>query len=443
MCLKESTISDFHHHIPGNRFPAQAGFLFLLLLLQACTISTVQINRGQAEQSPEPLLFNTPVQIVNSEDVHAIILEKKGAQGSLPAIELASGEQLELSFDLLEFDSRTLTVEFAHHTKDWNTSPLAPDSYIDGLQRIYLPFGRVSVSRQPSYRSYTYTFPDDQFRFTKSGNYTLRVTDHDTGFLLFSLPFFIYENEGSVTGSAERRSASLRTLHRPVGRYTLPDFITRPSFDLHFQFIQNRFIGRSIKNPHTDFSDEREVYVEAPAQPVMIGDYEFMKLDLSPLSISNNQIRSFDPVSSPMKVSLTDDTNAFNNHGDRHTMSTFGSPNRSGDAPYVEVTFTLDADTEMEGDEIYLVGDFTNWAIRNDNKMEYSDAINRWQTTTIMKEGQYAYKYVLMRDQQLDDLYFDSRFSRAAQEYLMLVYMRDNREFYDRLLQYGQFYSNN
>lgn len=440
MYLMESSISDFRDHISGCNRLVLVGIFFLFL--HSCTITTVQNNRGQTAQSQDPQFFNTPVQIVNSEDVHSILLQRKGVQGSLPAIELGSSEQLELSFDLLEFESRTLTLEFVHHTKDWGTSSLAPDSYIDGLQRIYLPFGQVSASRQPLYRAYIYSFPDDQFRFTKSGNYTLRVTDNDTGYLLFSVPFFIYENEGSVAGSIEDLSTSVRKLHKPVGRYTLPDFISQPSFDLHFQFIQNRFLGRSIKNPQTDFSDDNVVYAEAPVQPVFIGDYEFMKLDLSPLSLYNHQIRSFDPASTPMKVSLIDDTDAFH-EGDRHSLSLFGSPDRNADAPYTEVTFTLDADIEHEFDAIYLVGDFTNWAIQSDMKMDYSDAIDRWQTTALIKQGQYAYKYIVIRNQQLDDLYFDSLFSRTEQEYLMLVYMRDNREFYDRLLQYGQFYSNN
>lgn len=440
MYLTESTISECLHHIQDCCVRSAAGLC--LLFLVSCSVTTVQ-NRGTADQDGGQQLFNIPVQIVNSQDVHSIILQRADARGSLPAIELGGSEQLELSFDLLEFESRTLSVEFVHHTKDWHTSQLAPDFYIDGLQRIYLPFGQVSSAKQPVYRSYTYSFPDDQFRFTRSGNYTLRVTDQDTGHLLFTLPFFVYENEGSVRGSVEQYSAPVRTLHRPVGIYTLPEFISQPSFDLHFQFIQNRFIGRRIDNPDASFSDEHEVYVEAPVQPVIVGDYEFMKLDLSVLSISNNQIRSFDPVSSPVKVSLTDDTHAFNIPGDRYTMSTFGAPYRSADTPYAEVTFTLDADTLQEDEHIYLVGDFNNWTIRNDNKMEYSDMINRWQTRVIMKQGQYAYKYVLMSDDQLDDLYFDSRFSRGEQEYLMLVYMRDNREFYDRLLQYGQFYANN
>src|SRR5690625_810171 len=105
-------------------------------------------------------------------------------------------------------------------------------------------------------------------------------------------------------------------------------------------------------------------------------------------------------------------------------------------------TFTLEADIEEESDEIYLVGDFTNWSIRNENRLYLSEETGLWQTRAVIKEGQYDYKYILVRDQQPDDLYFDALFTPSVQEYLMLVYMRDHREFYDRLMQYGQFLSN-
>ncbi|HLR90076.1 MAG TPA: type IX secretion system plug protein domain-containing protein [Balneolaceae bacterium] len=386
--------------------------------------------------------FNTPVQMVNSRDVHSIQLERKGVPGSLPAIELSSDEQLELSFDLIGFESRTLFAEFVHHTKDWTPSLLSTDFYIDGLQRIYLPFGRVSAAFRPSYRSYSYSFPDEQFRFTRSGNYLLRITDQESGMLLFSLPFYVYENEGSLTGSTERIRSGIRDLHRPVGKYHLPDFITQPSFDLHFHFIQNRFIGKGVNQPLTDFSDEHLVYVETPPRGVFIGDYEFMKLNLTPLSISNHQIRSFDPVSAPMQAILTVDTESFNRTGDKASPGSYGSPLRNPDTPYVDVTFTLEADIEEESDEIYLVGDFTNWSIRNENRLYLSEETGLWQTRAVIKEGQYDYKYILVRDQQPDDLYFDALFTPSVQEYLMLVYMRDHREFYDRLMQYGQFLSN-
>src|SRR5690625_7615338 len=110
--------------------------------------------------------------MVNSRDVHSIQLERKGVPGSLPAIELSSDEQLELSFDLIGFESRTLFAEFVHHTKDLAASLLSTDFYIDGLQRIYLPFARVSAASRPSSLRYSYSLPDQQFHFTESDDLT-------------------------------------------------------------------------------------------------------------------------------------------------------------------------------------------------------------------------------------------------------------------------------
>src|SRR5690625_6324387 len=55
-------------------------------------------------------------------------------------------------------------------------------------------------------------------------------------------------------------------------------------------------------------------------------------------------------------------------------------------------TFTLEADIEEESDEIYLVGDFTNWSIRNENRLYLSEETGLWQTRAVIKEGQYDYR---------------------------------------------------
>jgi len=53
----------------------------------------------------------------------------------------------------------------------------------------------------------------------------------------------------------------------------------------------------------------------------------------------------------------------------------------------------------------------------------------------------YNYKYILMENGAIDDLYFDDLFLRTPQEYHALVYMRDPQRFYYRLLQVNHFFS--
>jgi len=71
--------------------------------------------------------------------------------------------------------------------------------------------------------------------------------------------------------------------------------------------------------------------------------------------------------------------------------------------------------------------------------MEYDAGRDRWVGSAVMKEGEYAYKYVLVENGRMNDTALDDLFSRTQQEYHALVYFRDPDRFYHRLLQVHSF----
>ena len=57
-----------------------------------------------------------------------------------------------------------------------------------------------------------------------------------------------------------------------------------------------------------------------------------------------------------------------------------------------------------------------------------------WTGRALIKQGVYAYKYVILRDNQVDDLALDQGFISAKQEYLTFIYFKDPDQNFDRLL---------
>jgi hypothetical protein len=419
----------------------------LLVVFQGCKI--FESDNGSRERLPEINLpqnqFTVPGQVVLADPVRSIRLNKTGNPASAPIIELDSNDQLTLQFEMLQFESSQFRVRFTHHNPDWTRSPIPPEFFIDGLYKLYLDGGRVSQGQRPQYRQYRYEFPNRDFRFTRSGNYMLRIEDQDTGYLLFSLPFFVMENRGSIASRVESLTVprrDLRISHRPVSRYSLPDFVDQPQFDLEFYYVQNQFWGRSRRAAELDFSAPGEVHFEMDRNRPFIGDYEFLELRLDDLSLSNTQVLETRPNEIPPRLVLFDDVSGFASTGRLLQFGRFGNPNMSLQARYANVVFNFDGGSDLEPEtEIYVVGDFNNWAIRSGNKLEYNQDTGRWQNSTIIKEGIYHYKYILMEDGEIDDLYFDDLFTRTPQEYHAFVYMRDSQRFYYRLLQVNHFIS--
>lgn len=391
-------------------------------------------------------MFTVPGQIVLDEDVKSIRLFRTGAVRSAPIIRLGSGENLTLRFDMIGFESRGFYLTFTHHDPDWNMSSIHPEYFMEGNARVYIDGGTVSRSQRPSFRMFEYTFPNRDVVFKTSGNYMARVHDEDTGDMLFSIPFFIHENEGDIVSSTQAIYAprqDLRVIHIPKSRYLYPDEIDMPGFDLQFYFIQNRFWGRSVKADVFDVSTDGEVRYEVSRNRGFIGDYEYLMLEMINLTQMGNRIVGFEPETIPPTVILQDDVAGLSPNTGSQSFNRSADPVSGTEALYGNVQFTLDAEQTIdENSEIYLVGDFNNWMIQPVHRLRYDDEMERWIGNAIIKEGVYSYKYIILENGEIKDLALDDTFTRIEQEYTTFVYYRDPQQFYYRILQSNTFYSN-
>jgi len=416
----------------------------LFVLFSGCgLIKTDSNNEIRNSRPTAPAhLFNIPGELFLDNSVQSIQLYKKGNETSAPIIRLQSNDKLQLRFDYLQLDNRQFRISFTHHDPDWHRSSLALDFFQDGFYNISFGGGKISDSRRPVYRQYSFEFPNEQIQFKASGNYILRVEDFDTGNLLFTLPFFIHENEGDIRSSVETIIAPRRDLRKtqlPAGRFLLPEFVREPEFDLQFYFFQNQFWGRGKKAGEIDFSSPDQAYFELERDSAFVGDFEFIALELSEISQNPPRILSVDPTTIPPRVELNEDTEGFTASGFL-PGNRFGRPDTRLSARYVDVRFNFNPEKYIAPEsEVYLVGDFNNWSLQSAQRLTFDPELDRWLTNAIIKEGTYLYKYVLLENNRINDLYFDDRFQRKEQQYHSFVYFFDQEQLYYRLLQVNEF----
>lgn len=420
----------------------------ILILSTGCTLfetsSHSQSSSRSLTSSGVENNFNPPGQLTFSDNVYSIQLHRKSSPGSAPFIQLNSNQQLRLRFETLGFSSRQFRVRFTHHNPDWTNSGLPPEFFLEGFQTIYMTGGVRSRNTQISYQQFNLEFPNNDISFKHSGNFMLHIEDTDSGNLLFTLPFFIYENRGSVTSHVETQITprqNLRITHHPVSRYNLPEDINQPQFDLEFYYVQNRFWGKMKRAVELDFSAPDHVQFETSRENNFTGDYEFRTLSFREISQTEQQISEVDLSESFPLVILNDDAEGFSGFQGLNNIGRTGNPDYNLSARYANVFFRFDHQQNLpDNSEIYLVGDFNQWAVQTDNRMQYQENIDRWETSVIMKPGRYHYKYVVLHDNRIHDLIFDDRFSTGLQEYHALVYMRDQTRQTYRLLQINHFF---
>lgn len=413
----------------------------LLLAVVSCASFTRENSRNPEVSARSPLQsgFALPQQKAPPDNIQSIHLHPEDEPGKAPVLELNSQQKLVLSFDYLGERSRQFRLELSHRTQTWQQSTIPPSTYLDSFSQTYISNARESISQPPSYFHVEFAFPNNEMQPAVSGNYLLEVYDYSEGNLLFSIPFFITENEGTVNTRVERLFAERvdgRPLHQLFSTYRYPGFVAYPQYDLSMSFVQNRFWGRMRQAHSLDTITPGQLNGRLSREQAFIGNYEFKTLDLRNFSSAGRQILEFRPGSTPPVIVLRRDVQHLDT-SPRYfpTTTNFGFPLSDRNSNYARVKFSFDTDSSVTASsDIYIIGHFNNWMINDLNKMTYNSDTGLWEGDALIKQGQYAYKYVLVRNNTIQDLALDQGFLSSEQEYLTFVYYRDPDRYFDRLL---------
>jgi len=431
--------------------PYNCLLLILPVFLCGCINEFVSNNNGSQQNSSNEVVptdggvFALSQQIIPEKNIKSILLYRTGSQFNPPIIRLGTADRMILEFDAIINSSEQYRIEFTHHNRNWERSNLLANDYIDGFEQTFITGGERSRPRNPLYFHYSYTFPNEQVNFTRSGNYMIQVYDNVTGQKLFNLPFFVHENEGKISSFVEtifNTGRNGRPLDQPFSTYIYPDFVEFPQFDLSFTFSQNQLWGTTKTSETFDTSVPGEVRFHLTRDRAYPSDFEFNILDLSQLQIDGTQILDIQPRFDPPKVFLNQDIQNFASNPVPVSPSRFGIPDNKLSSRFVEVYFSFEPRNGLEnGAKVYLLGDFNQWQVDKNLQMTYDSVSGYWETNTLIKQGKYSYKYLLIQNKIARPLSLDDGYTRSNQQYISFVYFNDPAQRFDRLLQVDIFYS--
>lgn len=384
--------------------------------------------------------FTVAPRVAPPQHIQSIQLYRAGSSSHAPLLILGKDQSLVLEFDHLGTTAKQFKASVQHYSSGWTNSRLSPNDYLDGFFEEYFGSGEISYVQRPAYRHYEYRFPNSRSSITASGNYLLKLHDADSGELLFSVPFFVSEDRGTLTTGVETLYAQrtdLRELDRLYSEYRYPTMVELPRFDLTFVYIQNRFWGRGRVVRQVDTSTPGAVTFQLMRDDAFLGDYEFNTVDIR--RFSGERILSYQPEFTPPRIILRRDIQHVSPIPAFTPDSRFGHPVDDRNAQYADVHFRLDAGSPSDTlRKMFLVGDFNGWTISEKNRMKYDPVTRLWQGNAFIKQGEYAYKYVILDGNRIDDVALDRSFTYRRQHYTTLIYFRDPARHYDRLLKVEQ-----
>jgi len=360
-------------------FPKQN---FLLLLLSAS---------GFAQLLTE---FTPPA------NIKSVLFYVNEQTTSLPILPI--NKSITLRFDDLNADDSTYYYTVERANADWEKSDLFQADYMDGYDDIRIRDFSYSVGTLQSYIQYRLELPNTQTRLKKSGNYVLKIWD-DARNLILQKRFVIVDEAISI-GLRVKRAQDLDTFqsHQSVQMSLITDGLNLrvPEEQLRVFVAQNQqwqtwrsagkatyTLGNKLEfnyKPETLFAAGNE-YHFFETQDIRGGGGNVayvLRDDVFVSVLAPQWVRAGRPY-----------TYAPDINGD-FRINTFQGVNPHTESDYTKVVFSLFAEDFLFDAAHYVVGDFNQHIKSDENKLRYNAETERFETTLLLKQGIYNYKFV-------------------------------------------------
>ena len=371
---------------------------------------------------------------------------RSSAQGQLPILRL--GEEFYLEFDVLTTEEPDFYYTIEHYNYDWTKSNLVKMEYMQGFDNFRIVDYQNSFNAFQLYSHYRLPIPNRQTRgLTKTGNYLISIFNEDNE-LMFTRKFMIYKDMLGVGVSVKR----LRDVRFIDSKQSVDIVINSGGMNLNnpketvkVLIIQNNNLHTAIKNVKPQYTIGKELIYRYTNETAFWGSNEFRFFENKDVRAANVGVQFID---------LKDiDHNYLFTAGPRYNQPYTYNPDINGnfqitaidadnpdiEADYTMIHFSLQYPEFTDGSEIYVYGNYNNYALDEENKLRFNAANGLYETAFKLKQGFYNYKYVVVDGQgNLDEGRISGDYWQTENNYKVLVYYRDLGARFDELIGLGE-----
>lgn len=416
-----------------------------LLIFILLSIPSFTLLKGYAEN---PAYYKNGI---FDKRIKTVQFYREGWNLSYPIIRINSTEKLELHFDLLDNRKETFYYTFIHCNKDWEKSDIFINDYIEGFTWDEITDYKPSFNTTVNYFHYKLIFPGDRMKPVLSGNYILFVYPYDNPDKPVLTRRFLITEDAATTDIRFHRPR----MNSGSNENQQIDFIVNisglniydPYTNIYSFILQNGRWDNAKKNLRPDIYNNNELkYNELSDRNIFKGGNEYRFFDIKSIRHSSEYIDRIDFRSPNYHVLLTPSENReFKPYFYRQDINgKFYIAVEEGrdpetDADYLYVYFTLPSQYEINDGRIYISGSLTDWSFSRDNLMIYNPVRKQYECTLLLKQGWYDYEYVYLKegDEKGTVSKFEGSHYETENDYHILVYYRNPRERYDRLIETG------
>ena len=389
------------------------------------------------------LLLSFFFQFLIAQNIKTIQLRPVANNNFTPIVRL--GNTLELSFDDLDADNKEYQYKIEHMTYDWQPSDLLPSQYISGYESDYIINVTNSFNTLQNYTHYSVTFPNNNTRITKSGNYLISVLNEDDE-VVFTRKCVIYEDKTTV-GVSVVRSRDFKFINKKQTVNFTVNYngiaVRNPSQEIKTVLFQNNNWNTAITGLQPQFFQQNQLIYNYVDKTNYWGGNEYLNFDTKNIrNTSQNiaQVQRKDLYHHYLFSDVPRGKRTYTYNPDingNFVVRTLESNDENSEADYVMMHFNLEVDFPYKNKEVYVFGAFNNYNFSDENKMTYNLEAKSYQLEIPLKQGFYNYGYATVDESGVDYTAIDGSFFETENEYTVIVYYKPFGEIYDRVIGVG------
>ncbi len=417
------------------------GFLFLLAFLAFFNNSSLKAQQSGLRY--EDFNYLTEIQSVEFYQGDNPLTD--------PLLRLDELTQLTLAFDMLGDMAYTLDYTIIHCNRDWTPSQLRPQEYIDGFSDDRITDYAFSLNTLTPYVHYRLLFPGNQLKPKLSGNYLLVVyrgtLSPDN--LVLSRRFLVIDPMIPVQASVAQntRQAELISTHQMLDiNFNLParfSGILSDAFSI--TIYQNNRQDNVVSGLAPSHVLPGKMSFEYVNETTFEGANQWRNFDIKNFRYQSERIQRIIQQPDGYLVRLWADVRrnrqVYKSEPDlngRRLIKARPDQNTATEGDYAWVEFFLPWEPPLTHDEIFVIGQLTDWKLTENNKMQYNYGMRGYELSLFLKQGYYNYMYVL-RDNTTGKTSVaeaEGSFWDTQNTYTILLYFRQPGTVYDQLAGY-------
>jgi type 9 secretion system plug protein len=357
------------------------------------------------------------------------------------------GDPFQLEFDDLYGNEADYYYTITQYNYDWTPSQMAKAEYLQGMDNQRIMNYQNSFNTLQIYSHYSQAFPNQFNRILLTGNYMVKVFNSDQE-LVFSRKFIIFNEQVSVPLQI-KRSRDLTTIH---GMQNL-DFVIKmgdnilqnPNQNVKVALFQNGRFDTAIYNVKPQYSLGSDLIYRYNKETQFWAGNEFLYFenkDIRTVSNSIGHVSAGEIYNTHLYMNASRKDNPYTYFPDINggfLPNKINAENNNLEADYSWVYFTLNTNTFMDKNDVYVVGMFNNYSLSPEYKMDYNPEKGLFEKAILVKQGFTNYQYAIAdKTGKIDsENAIDGNFYQTENNYFVLVYYRGNNDRYDKVIGRG------